>query len=287
MNGTDTLGDRRSAVAGASRMAVPLMLPTRIISCAWGATYLDELLSLTLPALLAPGNLPYVAARVPTEVVLLTEERLFAQVNAHPTAARLRRHCPLRLMGLDDLIAASKDGYGMALTHVLHRGFCDLGRAMTDAWQIFLNADFILADGSLKTLLGHLQQGERMVAAPSYCVVADEVKPELLRRSEAGGGVMSLRPREMARLALRHPHNTIRGKIVNQAKFHIYYMDQFYWRLDENTLLLQYLDTLKQIGSSPSTKFVVPMELTGLLKGLVSNDTVGAALKELSANNSH
>jgi len=40
--------------------------------------------------------------------------------------------------------------------------------------------------------------------------------------------------------------------------------------LDENTLLLQYLDTLKQVGSSPSTKFVIPMELGNLLKGLRS-----------------
>jgi regulator of protease activity HflC (stomatin/prohibitin superfamily) len=40
--------------------------------------------------------------------------------------------------------------------------------------------------------------------------------------------------------------------------------------VDENTLLLQYLDTLKQIGSSPSTKFVVPMELSSLLNGLRS-----------------
>src|SRR5579875_1633364 len=40
--------------------------------------------------------------------------------------------------------------------------------------------------------------------------------------------------------------------------------------LDGNTLLLQYLDTLRQIGSSPSTKFVVPMELSTLLQGLRS-----------------
>jgi regulator of protease activity HflC (stomatin/prohibitin superfamily) len=38
--------------------------------------------------------------------------------------------------------------------------------------------------------------------------------------------------------------------------------------LDGNTLLLQYLDTLRQVGSSPSTKFVVPMELSTLLNGL-------------------
>ena len=38
--------------------------------------------------------------------------------------------------------------------------------------------------------------------------------------------------------------------------------------LDGNTMQLQYLETLKQIGSSPSTKLVVPMELGGLLNGL-------------------
>jgi regulator of protease activity HflC (stomatin/prohibitin superfamily) len=36
-------------------------------------------------------------------------------------------------------------------------------------------------------------------------------------------------------------------------------------RLDANTMSLQYLDALKQIGSSPSTKFVLPMELSTLL----------------------
>jgi regulator of protease activity HflC (stomatin/prohibitin superfamily) len=40
--------------------------------------------------------------------------------------------------------------------------------------------------------------------------------------------------------------------------------------LDENTLMLQYLDTLRKIGDSPSTKLVVPMELSGLLNNLRS-----------------
>ena len=35
--------------------------------------------------------------------------------------------------------------------------------------------------------------------------------------------------------------------------------------LDANTMSLQYLEALKQIGNSPSTKLVVPMELAGLL----------------------
>jgi regulator of protease activity HflC (stomatin/prohibitin superfamily) len=40
--------------------------------------------------------------------------------------------------------------------------------------------------------------------------------------------------------------------------------------VDKTTMTLQYLETLKQIGSSPSTKFVVPLELTSLLGGIVS-----------------
>ena len=38
--------------------------------------------------------------------------------------------------------------------------------------------------------------------------------------------------------------------------------------LDANTISLQYLDALKQIGSSPSTKFVVPMELANMLSSV-------------------
>jgi regulator of protease activity HflC (stomatin/prohibitin superfamily) len=38
--------------------------------------------------------------------------------------------------------------------------------------------------------------------------------------------------------------------------------------LDANTMSLQYLDALKQIGSSPSTKFVVPMELSNMLSSV-------------------
>ena len=38
--------------------------------------------------------------------------------------------------------------------------------------------------------------------------------------------------------------------------------------LDANTMSLQYLEALKQIGASPSTKFVVPVELSNLLAGI-------------------
>ncbi len=50
--------------------------------------------------------------------------------------------------------------------------------------------------------------------------------------------------------------------------------------VDANTMSLQYLDALKQIGSSPSTKFVVPMELSSLLASVT-----GGAGKSFAAGN--
>jgi regulator of protease activity HflC (stomatin/prohibitin superfamily) len=38
--------------------------------------------------------------------------------------------------------------------------------------------------------------------------------------------------------------------------------------IDEKTMMLQYLDALREVGSSPSTKFVVPMEVTSLVSDI-------------------
>ena len=50
--------------------------------------------------------------------------------------------------------------------------------------------------------------------------------------------------------------------------------------VDANTMSLQYLEALKQIGSSPSTKFVVPMELANMLSSVTG-------LTERSFGNDH
>jgi hypothetical protein len=41
--------------------------------------------------------------------------------------------------------------------------------------------------------------------------------------------------------------------------------------VDANTMTLQYFDALKSLGDSPATKFVVPLELAGLLRGVTGS----------------
>jgi regulator of protease activity HflC (stomatin/prohibitin superfamily) len=42
-------------------------------------------------------------------------------------------------------------------------------------------------------------------------------------------------------------------------------------KVDQKTMTLQYFDTLKAIGASPSTKYIFPMEFTSMLESFVKN----------------
>src|SRR5215831_18648051 len=161
----------------------------RLITMAWGERYIEELFSLTLPAVLAPNNLPALAAHFSCELIILTEANWLPRLRQEPVLKQLNRLCSVEFRALDDLIARP-DAYGMALTYALFRGFEDLGAAMVDTPLIFFNADFILADGSLKTVAEKLSAGERLILAPSYCVTAETVMPWLAsRRSEQADSI--------------------------------------------------------------------------------------------------
>lgn len=203
---------------------------------AWGDGYIRQLFDYALPAVLAPGNLPALIEQFDCEVVVVTSEGWFDALRRHPVYRRIAGLCPIELRPVDEFVNRP-DAYGMALTYALFRGFEDLGAAMLDTDLVFFNADFIMADGSLRTLAAKLVAGERLVLSPSYCVVLEDVVPQFAARLAGGGEVLAVPPREMAALALRHRHNTIRGKTVNQRLFSIEWIDQFYWLADERTLL--------------------------------------------------
>jgi hypothetical protein len=212
----------------------------RLVTMAWGARYIDELFGVALPAVLAPNNLPYLAARFDCEVVIITEEARFDDLRARPVYRRLANTCRVELRPIDDLVTRP-DAYGMALTYALFRGFEELGPAMLDTYLVFFNSDFILADGSLRSVAARIAEGERLILAPSYCVVYEEVEPLLRARLEADGTVLAIPPREMAAIAIGHRHNTIRGKTVNQPQFSMEWIDQFYWVVDGSTILAHQL----------------------------------------------
>jgi hypothetical protein len=207
----------------------------RLILPVWGDTYAENLLSVTLPAALAPGNLPALVELFDVELVIVTETRLFDAIRGSPSFQQAAQLCIAGLVPLDDLMIDNPMDYGPVLTYALFRGFTDLGPRMTETYLIFLNADFILSDGSLCHLGKLMLEGKRVIHAPSFRVAHEDVSRQL--RALVDGCRLRLPARQMVRLALAHKHRTVKARIVNQRICHQSWMDQYYWYVDEDTLI--------------------------------------------------
>src|ERR1700730_11712392 len=209
----------------------------RLIIPLWGKAYADKLTSMTLPALLAPGNLPALCAMFNVEVVIVTETKLFDVLRSSLSFQRLSLLCPVTLTPIDDLISDRPSDYGVMLTKALYRGFLDLGDRVTETFLLFLNADFIIADGSYRHLGKLMLAGHRVIHSPSFRVVLEEVWPKLEARVDDETAVLAVPPRELVGLALDHKHLTVKARTVNQRLYHQWCMDQFYWYVDEDTFI--------------------------------------------------
>lgn len=213
--------------SGKIRLSVPF----------WGDAYLARVLNLTLPALLAPGNLPALAEQFDVEIALVAESRFFGVLRDSVVFRRLQEHADVKVVPLDDLLTNVGGDYGPVLTFALIRGYEDLGERMLDYFLMFLNADFILADGSYRTVARLVKEGHQVIHCPSFRALLEDVMPELEQRVRKQDGILAVPPRDLVALALRHKHITVKARIVNQKLYHQRYMDQLYWYVDEQTLI--------------------------------------------------
>jgi hypothetical protein len=208
----------------------------RLVTTAWGETYIAKLLDLTIPALLAPGNLPAMARDFDLEFAIAAESHVFERLLASDAIRRLAAFAKPILRPIDDLVDHPA-GYGQALTRALHRGFDDLGEKMVGAHLMFLNADFVVADGGYANLAKRILAGESLIFAPSYCAVLEAVDPILRAARDPKTGILRMSPRAMARAILDFRHMTVLAKTVNRRFMHMHVTDQFYWEVDRDTLL--------------------------------------------------
>jgi hypothetical protein len=221
----------------AAKGGLLMKAPARLIIPVWGEAYVSKLLSLTLPAVLAPGNLPALNELFDVELLIVTETRLFDLIQASRAFRSAQKLGAARLISLDDLMLDDPIDYGAVLTHALFRGFSDLGAAMTETYLLFLNADFIVGDGSLAHLGRLMREGKRVIHAPSFRVTREDVMPQLQARVDSSTGTLRIPSREMVKLALANKHRTVKARTVNQRLSHQAWMDQYYWYVDEGTLI--------------------------------------------------
>ncbi len=207
----------------------------RLLLCAWGYSYVTQFLEYSLPTMLAPGNIPALAAVLPIEFVILTSADDKPFIIEHPTFKQLASNCSTRIHPIDHLI--SDGNYSTTITLAYTEAVREVGEAMIDTCFLFLVSDYILADGSFANVLKRMQQGTSAVVAGNLQVARESALPWLQERLAGNERSLSLQPRELMQWALNNLHPLVLANIVNLPFSHNTDSNRLFWRVDGNTIL--------------------------------------------------
>lgn len=218
---------------GRAAAAKPVIADAAVVTPVWGETHVRRFLDLVLPSWLAPGNLPALARDGRRPFVIVTRTRdipLFEQSRAF---AKVRALMDVSFVPMDDLLGPA--GVPVTLTLAFARGMAQLADPVTPRPFALLNADFVLADGSLRSLAAALETGAEVVLAPSLRVIEEEVVGDLLLGVK--DDVLILPPRELTARALRALHPTVLASRVDQSILWSANPNQLYWRPTPDLLI--------------------------------------------------
>lgn len=245
----------------------------------WGQGFIRQFMALGLPTLLAPGNVPAVAAEYPCEFVFLTskddEEFLLEQ----PEIRALQQVCPVSFFPIDDLIIYTN--YSTTLTLAYARAVQACGPDMLNTYFVFLVSDYLMADGSLRSLLKHIRAGKSGVQAGNFQILDEHIR-ELRRWIDPKTHQLAIPPRDLMAFALRHLHPVTVGNLVNQNITHSTHGNRLFWRVDDTTLIgrfyLMHMLCIRpettdfKIGASCDYSFIPEMCPSGNLAWLTDSD---------------
>jgi hypothetical protein len=233
--------------------AVTLLLPV------WGYRFVSQFLEFCLPTLLAPGNLPAVAAALPTRFVILSREDDEELIHSHPAWPALRQVCDAEVQFVDDLIT---DGnHTTTITLAFARAVRQSQEAMTDTCFVFLMSDYLFADGCLRTLVRHFLDGASAIVAGNFQIIAEEASESLPYTADPASHALVLPGRDLLAWSLSYLHPATTANIVNFRLSHNSHTNRLLWRVDENTLIGRFY-LIHPIGIRPEvTDFVVGSSL--------------------------
>ncbi len=207
----------------------------KFLTVIWGDRYIEEFAQVSLPSYLAPENLPYMAEHTDLGVLIMTSKDSVAKLKENAVFKQLEAVCPVEFILIDDLI--TNGVYGVVLTLAYARGIRSCGEDQVNTHFVFMNSDFVVANGSLKTLTKEIEDGKSVVMASSLRASAEAVMPALLDAVDQEKMQLSMEPREMVRLALADLHPTVVAKTINQDFVSSSTHNQIYWAIDKQTLL--------------------------------------------------
>jgi len=258
----------------------PLPTSAKLLLPVWGHRYVRQFLEVGLPTLLAPGNVPALAHSLPCEFELLTSAADESYIRQHPAFGRLADVCRATIRPIDHLITAGNNSTTLTLAYV--EAIRAVGPAMLDTCFFFLVSDYIVADGSLASVLARVRAGASAVLVGNFQVTAEEAMPWLRERIAPEDARAPISARELVRWALGHLHPATVANTINASDTHNAHTNRLFWRVDADTLLgrfyLMHMIAVRpevidfRVGASWDYSFVPEMCPSGNVSVLTDSD---------------
>jgi hypothetical protein len=212
-----------------------------MITPVWGTYYIDRWLDMCFASLRSDGNIPYLVEHCDFELAVVTTSASVAQMQESPTFNSATAGVSVRFVTMDEFLPAEGEiAYGVPLTLAYAKAILDLGEAGIGTYVILMNADLIVASGSLVSVLARIQDGYGIITSSSIRAIDRVTQQSLLSYIDKETGVLSIAPRTMMRLANEHLHSTVSGRIVNdQGPVESNYYHQIFWRISDDCIAMR------------------------------------------------
>lgn len=192
----------------------------------WGETHTRQFLELCLPSLLAPGNLPALAAHQRVTLVVFATPESIAALDQAEAFATLRRHAEVIFAELPralieqttrpDFPASVRYRITLQLVSAHHHAAAIMA-AVRGAGLLFLVPDWVLSDGCLQAVAAGLQAGTEIFALP--ILVASRARLARALAPFGREGVLAVPAAELSRLGVATLHESWRQFIARDEGF--------------------------------------------------------------------
>jgi regulator of protease activity HflC (stomatin/prohibitin superfamily) len=152
---------------------------------------------------------------------------------------------------------------------------------VTDRWGVKVNAveiREILPPRDIQEAMSRQMSAERNRRA--VVTESDGTREAAIKIADGNRESAILNAEGQKQAAILQAEGNRQAAILNAEGFSMA-LDQIYRvasTIDEKTMSLQYLDMMKSLASGPSTKWILPMELTGFVQGFARNIAAVAAV---------
>ncbi len=207
----------------------------KILIPVWGEVYIDRLVKFTLSSMLASGNLKALRDKCDSvEIVFITTKFSKCYINKQDILKQLNQYASISHCLIDDLLPINY--YGVILTLGYERAIMqDSPETQVQTNYIFLNADFVMSNNLLSTIVDKMDDGFSAILSPSLRASAESVMHKL-SPSITNDMILDLPPRDMVNLALQDLHPMVIASIID-GKLDTTIAHQFFVKPNANLLI--------------------------------------------------